>query len=194
MARKIHVDGGKSTRDLIDAKNLIEMLPLKAGDTFLDAGCGDGFISLEAASAVGDEGRVIAVDVYPESVAILRSRIGRRSNILPLVADITHRLPVPDRTVDIYFMANVFHGIVVNGEVEPLMAEVKRLLSRSGRLVVVDFKKVEGTPGPHMDLRLSEDEVMEILEDHAFTVESVEDAGPYHYLIMAVQGSENPYQ
>ena len=194
MARKIHVDGGKSTRDLIDAKKLIEMLPLKAGDTFLDAGCGDGFISLEAASAVGDEGRVIAVDVYTESVEKLRSRIGRGSNILPLVADITRRIPVPDGTVDIYFMANVFHGIVVNGEVEPLMAEVKRLLSRSGRLVVVDFKKVAGTPGPHMDLRLSEDEVIEILEDHAFTVESVGDAGPYHYLIMAVQGSENPYQ
>lgn len=55
MTRKIHEDCGKSTRDLIDAEKLIEMLPLKAGDTFLDAGCGDGFISLEAASAAGDE-------------------------------------------------------------------------------------------------------------------------------------------
>ncbi|MGB9838199.1 class I SAM-dependent methyltransferase [Methanothermobacter sp.] len=194
MARKIHVDGGKSTRDLIDAKKLIEMLPLKAGDTFLDAGCGDGFISIEAASAVGDDGRVIAVDIYPQSVEILRSRIGRRSNIIPLVADITRRIPVPDRTVDVYFMANVFHGIVVNDEVEPLMAEVMRLLRRTGRLVVVDFKKVAGTPGPHMDLRLSEDEVTGILEDHGFTVESVGNAGPHHYLIIAVPGTEKTYQ
>jgi len=181
---RVHADGGKSTRDLIDARKLIELLPLKPGDTFLDAGCGDGFISLEAVKAVGDEGMVIAVDIYPPSVEALRSAAAGIKNILILLDDITGRLPVPDGTVDIYFMANVFHGIVANREVDLLLAEVGRLLRNGGKLAIVDFKKIPGTPGPHMDLRLSEDEVIGILRENGFEVEDVMDAGPLHYLVI----------
>ena len=180
-----HVHAGKSTRDLIDAEDLMKLLPLGSGDTFLDAGCGDGFISIEASGVVGDGGRVIAVDIYPESVEKLKARIGDRTNITPLVADITRKMPIDDSTVDLYFMANVFHGTVANDEVEPLMAEIGRLLRGDGKLAIVDFKRIPDTPGPPMDIRLSEDRVREILEEHGFNVRDVLDAGPYHYMIIA---------
>ena len=47
------------------------------GMTVLDAGCGLGFNSIAMARMVGDEGRVIAVDVQPRMLSAVRRRARR---------------------------------------------------------------------------------------------------------------------
>ena len=51
------------------------LVPLvNAGDTVVDLGCGPGYYTLPLARMVGDEGRVIAVDVQQEMLSTLRER------------------------------------------------------------------------------------------------------------------------
>lgn len=52
---------------------------LRSGMTTLDVGCGMGYFSLHMASYVGEAGRVIAVDIQPEMLGILRQRSKQRN-------------------------------------------------------------------------------------------------------------------
>jgi ubiquinone/menaquinone biosynthesis C-methylase UbiE len=47
---------------------------VKPGMTVLDVGCGVGWFSIPMATMVGDQGRVIAVDLQPQMLDILRRR------------------------------------------------------------------------------------------------------------------------
>jgi ubiquinone/menaquinone biosynthesis C-methylase UbiE len=57
---------------------------VKAGMTALDVGCGSGFFSIAMARMVGDEGRVIAIDLQKPMLDILVRRAGR--------AGVAHRI------------------------------------------------------------------------------------------------------
>ena len=48
---------------------------LARGDTFVDAGANIGFYTVLAAQRVGDEGRVVAVEMMPDTAEILRHHI-----------------------------------------------------------------------------------------------------------------------
>jgi ubiquinone/menaquinone biosynthesis C-methylase UbiE len=48
---------------------------VKYGMTVIDLGCGTGFFSIPTAKAVGEYGKVIAVDIQVEMLEILKSRI-----------------------------------------------------------------------------------------------------------------------
>ncbi len=187
QSKKKHTHHGKSTRDILDAGKVLSNAGLKEGQTFLDAGCGDGFISLEAAEIVGDTGKVYAVDIYDKSLHLLKQEIKSRniSNIKPILADITSHIPVEDNYVDIYFLGNVFHGLVANQEIKTTMQELKRILKPEGKLVVVDFKKIKDTPGPPLETRLDPEEIVKTLAAYNFQTYKITDTGPYHYLIIA---------
>ncbi|GAB6056015.1 methyltransferase domain-containing protein [Methanobacterium movens] len=182
-----HVHHGKSTRDILDPGQVLLNVGIKPGDIFVDAGCGDGFISLEASKMVGEKGMVYAVDIHDKSLESLEKEIQNKKsgNISLLLADITRKLPLEDDSVDIYFMANVFHGLVSNNEVTNTMKESLRILKPGGILAIVDFKKVKNTPGPPLEVRLEPEEIVETLLSCQLQEPKIIDTGPYHYLVLA---------
>jgi len=60
--------------------------------------------------------------------------------------------------------------------------EVARILKPEGKLAIIEFKKIEGPPGPPLHIRLSQEEVDDFLSPFGFQLEKTEDIGPYHYL------------
>ncbi len=184
--RGVHYDAGKTTRDILDARKVINVLGIGEGTVFIDAGCGDGFISIEASKVVGDDGMIYAIDIYEKCIEVLKKTIKKRGicNIKPILGDITKKLQIKSGTVDIYFMANVFHGLKANNQIGEVMKEIKRLLKPDGILAIVDFKK-RGTIGPHISLRLGADEVSDIIKGYGFFTKRIENVGPYHYIVIA---------
>jgi ubiquinone/menaquinone biosynthesis C-methylase UbiE len=185
--KKIHKHGGKSSSAVLSASEVLKNVNLKSGDIFLDAGSGDGFISLEASGIVGENGKVFAVDVHEPSMAILRQKIEEKDlkNLNPVLADITSSIPVEDNSIDLYLTANVFHGIVGNAELDSTMKEINRVLKDDGVLAVVEFIKEEGMPGPPMDVRLEPQDVLNNIEKYGFEEKEVKQTGPYHYVVLA---------
>ncbi len=184
-----HMHHGKSSRDILGADIVLKATGIKKGDKFLDAGCGDGYISIEASSIVGEEGKVYALDVYPESIKTVLNEIKTRKidNMDALVADITESIPLDNESVDIAIMANVLHGFVAGNEVDPVIKNILKVLKTGGVFTVVEFRKVESNRGPPFNVRLSPEEVSEILKKYGFDVVDSQEIGEYHYFVKAVK-------
>ena len=184
-----HEHGGRSSGALIDGRELLEGLNIAEGDTFLDAGCGDGYLAVLASGMVGSSGAVYAVDVHEESLERLRAEVGRRGieNLRSFKADIAEKIPLEDGSVGICLLVNVLHGFVANGEDKGAIEEIARVLARGGRLVVVEFKSTgdgADAPGPPMGQRISKEGTIGLVTAFGFDAQASFDPGPHHYAVV----------
>ena len=183
-SEKKHEHKGRSSREMLDARKILNDIGLKSGDQFLDAGCGDGYFSEAAAEVVGLGGRVYAFDV--DGIGRLQKEIAEKklANIEARIADVSRLLPLADESVDVVFISNVLHGLVANGEWERALKEVARVIKPHGKLAIVEFKKNETPLGPPLSIRLSPEEVEALAKGYGFSKVAVKEAGPYHYSII----------
>lgn len=186
MSKKKHQHHGKSTKDLLDPQKILRIMDLEPGHIMLDAGCGDGYISLAAAKYVGEAGKIYALDEYEPSLKKLEEEAKKKGfkNIYTLLADLTDHIPLEDNKVDRCVMANVFHGFQDKITQRNVLLELMRILKPGGTLAVVEFKKKQGPPGPSYEVRLSITQMIRILEYHYFKVLKRDEIGPYHYLVL----------
>ncbi|MCD6489977.1 MAG: class I SAM-dependent methyltransferase [Thermodesulfobacterium sp.] len=178
-----HHHAGKSSRFIISASKVFDLLNLPKDIVFLDAGCGDGYFSLEASLRLGKESKIIAVDIHKESLDKLEKEIKDKGikNIEILMTDITKRIPLEDESVDVYFMSNVLHGFDEE-EKHKVINEAKRVLKKKGKIVVIEFKKEVTLVGPPIEIRISEKELSQLLERYGFQLERTYEISPYNYL------------
>lgn len=164
---------------------VLRAIGLSKGDKFMDAGCGDGYMSIAASKIVKNQGKVYALDEYEPSLDILRRDISqnRIENIEVRMADMTTAIPIDDNIISKCVMANVLHGFVSEGTLNPVLNGIKRVLKPGGTFAVVEFNKVEGPPGPSYNVRLSPEDVERILEEYGFSIGGTEEVGKYHYLV-----------
>ena len=177
---------GKSSFGLVDADLVFGEFRLGGGITFLDLGCGRGEYAMAAAEIIGDEGLVYAVDLWEEGITLLREEVAALgiNNLKSMVADVGKMIPIEDHTVDLCFMATVFHDLVLAGVAEGALEEVFRVMKRDGLLAILEFEKVDGPPGPPLGSRLSAEEVEEKVIPHGFEIIKVTSAGEYNYLMI----------
>src|SRR5690348_8106363 len=66
---------------------VVAALGIRPGQTVCDVGAGPGYFSFRLARAVGERGRVFAVDVEPKILEALRDRIEKRAitNVTPVL-------------------------------------------------------------------------------------------------------------
>jgi ubiquinone/menaquinone biosynthesis C-methylase UbiE len=176
---------GKSSFDLIDPNIFLASLVLKPHLTILDLGCGQGNYTLALAQGTGPEGLVYAVDLWAEGLARLKEEAAVRglSHIRPILADVSRPLPLEDASVDLVLLATVLHDLVeVHAETGALQ-NLARLLKTGGALAIVEFKKMDGPPGPPKHIRLAPDEVENLVEPYGFQLRVQVELGLYTYLM-----------
>ena len=117
---------------------LVELLALRLGDTVADIGAGTGYFALPIATVIGPTGRVLAVDIQPEMLAIIeeRARAGKIANIVPVLATETDPM-LPDNKVDLVLMVDAYHEFSFPREV---MTRVADALSEDGKIVLVEYR------------------------------------------------------
>jgi ubiquinone/menaquinone biosynthesis C-methylase UbiE len=79
-------------------------------------------------------------------------------------------------------MATVLHDLVEVNTEQGTLTEIARVLKPAGMLAIVEFKMIEGPPGPPIDIRLSAEEVERLVRPYRLVKEYVVDIGPYNYL------------
>jgi FkbM family methyltransferase len=178
-----HIHTGRPSSRFFNPNQVLNYLDIKEGVTILDAGCGNGSISIVASKLVGESGEIFAVDIDTNLIDMLKKEIERNKikNIKVEQADISKKIPIEDNKIDICFMVNVFHGLVENDEIENSLREIKRVVKDGGAFEIVEFKKVDSYPGPPKSIRLSPDQIESLLNRYDFKKQDLFDIGSYHY-------------
>jgi ubiquinone/menaquinone biosynthesis C-methylase UbiE len=186
------IGAGRSSFELVDVKRLFSELRLTADSVFLDVACGRGAYAMAASAYIGQTGRIYAVDLWKEGIDALQKDIKTRhiSNISAQVADVSKRIPLADLSVDACLMATVLHDLIRDDAADGTLKEIKRVLKPRGRLAVIEFKKIEGTLGPPMEVRISPEEVTAHLLPYSLRIVRTMDIGPHNYLSMFIKEGE----
>ena len=111
---------------------------VEKGQTVLDIGCGPGFFSIAMAEMVGDNGKVIAVDVQDEMLQILRKKAaqkGLESRIITHKSD-PNWIGITEK-VD---FALAFYMVHEAPNAETLLKEISSIVKPKGKLLVVEPK------------------------------------------------------
>jgi ubiquinone/menaquinone biosynthesis C-methylase UbiE len=176
---------GKSSFELINPDILVDILPVKPGSVVLDLACGKGIYSIFLSEIVGENGLVYAVDLWKEGLLLLEEQIEKQNitNILPLLDDATQQIEIDDYSVDVCLMATVLHDFEEISKAGAVLKEIKTILKPNGCLAVIEFKKMDGPPGPPVQIRLSEDEVEKVVTGYGFKKDKTVDLGDYNYLM-----------
>ena len=180
---------GNSSKMLLDPEKTLKEIGLKTGDSLLDAGCGEGSFSIPASEVVGDSGKVYAFDISEEAINFLKEEIKKSNikNIEAFIGDVTKKLSIEDESIDVCLMANILHGLVVNKKVESTLKEMFRVLRPNGILAIVDFKKIDGPPGPPKSIRMMPEEVVKIISKYGFKKKKIVEIGEYHYAVTFIK-------
>lgn len=178
------IAAGKSSFNLVDSKKLFSELRLKENTTLLDLACGSGAYSIAASEYIGEEGLIYAVDLWKEGIDNLLKevKIKQINNIHANIADISIHIPTESSCIDVCLMATVLHDLIQDDTDQETLGELKRVLKPNGSLAIIEFKKIEGPPGPPIQIRISPEKLDAILFSHDFRKVLTTDIGPYNYL------------
>ncbi|MDD4275196.1 MAG: methyltransferase domain-containing protein [Desulfobacter postgatei] len=175
---------GKSSFELIDTQILEQMLPIHKGSVILDLACGKGLYSLFLSQLSGPSGLVYAVDLWEEGLEILEQDALKKeaANILTIKADATREIDIEAHSLDLCLMATVLHDFKEMNADQTVLKQVLNLLIPGGCLAVIEFKKMDGPPGPPAHIRLSQEETEKLVTGVGFKKINTTEIGGYNYL------------
>jgi ubiquinone/menaquinone biosynthesis C-methylase UbiE len=117
---------------------LLANLGVQPSMTVCDMGCGNGFYALQLAKMVGPDGRILAVDIQPEMLELLRDRAARKqiTNIEPILSE-AHDPKLPEGKIDLILLVDVYHEF---SHPEQMLAAMRRSLSPTGLIALLEYR------------------------------------------------------
>ncbi len=85
---------------------------------------------------------------------------------------------LPDNDFDFCIASNILFSLEHKGE---CAAEIRRVLKKSGRALIIDWSGSFGGLGPHPDHVFTMAEGKQLFESHGFSVAGSIPAGAYHW-------------
>ncbi|HET6874134.1 MAG TPA: class I SAM-dependent methyltransferase [Acidimicrobiales bacterium] len=119
-------------------RQVLELARISTGSSLLDVGCGTGSLAIAAARATSGSGRVVGIDPAPRQLDRARSKARRAGLDVDFQQGVIEDLPFPDASFDVVTSTLMMHHLPAEQRQSGL-AEIRRVLKPSGRLVVADF-------------------------------------------------------
>jgi ubiquinone/menaquinone biosynthesis C-methylase UbiE len=161
---------------------LIDALQLKDGDVVADIGAGSGYFTFRLAKRVGPKGKVLAVDIQPEMLDLIRTKMKshKMTNVEPILGKVDDP-KLPAGSVDLILLVDVYHEFEFPHEMTEAMV---RSLKPTGRIVFVEYRKEDPQVYIKLVHKMTEKQVRKEMEPHALEwVKTVETLPTQHIII-----------
>lgn len=161
---------------------LVTALALKPGMVVADIGAGTGYLARRMAPAVMPGGKVLAVDVQPEMVAMLQASVRQSglTQIQPLLGG-EDDVRLAASSVDLAIMVDVYHELAFPYEV---LASIVRALKPGGQLVFVEYRAEDFRVPIKALHKMSEAQIKREAAVHALTWERTVATLPWQHLVV----------
>ena len=173
--------------------NIVRELDIKPGDWVLDIGSGTGILLPFLIAAVGNKGKISALDFSTEMLHQAKAKGFQPVEYIQ--ADVT-AIPLSNNCVDFAICNSVFPHFIDKGKA---LKEIARVIKSNGRLVICHTMSREAINQLHQsiggmvgaDLLPDETELRELIGQTGLTVTSLED-NPKRYLVIAKKVTRPP--
>lgn len=146
---------------------IVAALDLKPGMAVADVGAGTGLFTRLFAEKVGPSGKVYAVDISKPFLKHIADDAKRNhQDQIETVLGSQDSTNLPENSVDVVFLSDVYHHFE---KPEKSLASIHKGLRPGGKLVVIEFDRVEG--------RSSEFVLKHVRASQAVFRREIEDAG-----------------
>lgn len=140
--RFVAIFEGESREISVHRDAVVAVLGVEAGARVADIGAGTGLFLPALDRAVGDKGRVFAVDVSPKFLAHLNERVHAEGlERVEVVRGGDKAVGLRHGSVDIAFVCDTYHHFEYP---ESILASLRDAIRPGGTLVVVDFERIPG--------------------------------------------------
>jgi len=171
---------GESREVFKHRRDIVQALGLKPGMSVADVGAGTGFFSLLFADKVGPSGKVFAVDIAPDFLKHIDAKAKERHLTNVTTVHCTQNsVALPPDSIDLAFICDVYHHFEYP---HSTMRSIHRALRPGGRVVVIDFIRIEGVSSDWVlgHVRAGQKKVTQEIEADGF--ELAHDLPPTPYL------------
>jgi len=146
---------------------IIATMGLKNGDVVADLGAGTGYFTRRLAKAVAPSGRVYAVDIQPEMIALLKQNLQKQgiSNVVAVLGA-GDDPKLPRESCDWILLVDVYHELQ---QPKAMLARMREALKPAGRIALVEYR-LEGLSALHIreEHRMSPGQVLAEWEPAGF--------------------------
>ena len=124
--------------DETEVERLAQVLDLQPGDSVADIGAGDGWLSIEIATLVGESGHVFATELAPDRRDAIRAAVAAAGlgNVTVVEAG-EHETNLAPGCCDAIFMRRVYHHLT---DPAATNASLHAALKPGGRLAIVELE------------------------------------------------------
>jgi predicted methyltransferase len=126
---------------------IIRAMGLRDGHVVADVGAGSGYFTRRLARAVAPSGRVYAVDIQPEMIALLKQGVEKAgvTNVVPVLGK-GDDPGLPPASIDWILLVDVYHELQ---EPRAMLARMREALKPGGRVALVEYR-LEGDSAAHI--------------------------------------------
>jgi SAM-dependent methyltransferase len=160
----------------------IAALGLEPGQVVADVGAGSGYYATRLARAVGVRGRVYAVEIQADMLALIKKKVDaeRLSNV-ELVLGGPSDPGLPAGVADLVLMVDVYHELA---DPQAMLRALKRTLKPRGRLVLIEFRKESAWVPIREEHKMSIREARLELEAEGYALDRVIDVLPWQHILV----------
>jgi len=160
---------------------LLKALRIKPGDTVCDMGCGNGFYAVKLAKLVGDNGKVVAVDIQPEMLSLLQERA--KSEGFTNIGSVRGTVVDPnlaDVSIDLMLLVDVYHEF---SHPEQMLRAMRKSLKPTGRMVLVEFRAEDANVPIKPLHKMSKEQIMKEILANGFKLVEQFDELPWQHVM-----------